>query len=386
MIACFACEDKTIYHDSMEEPVKALDIEVSEYSMVALPDGSAAALIQTNNPHWQYDNNPETDISDYVFAKIARNGNISLSDTFSLLTKTQTRLVDNQIFTPLSGDIYVYNKYSDEYNHDETPRILTKITHNDNKVYTRILSQGESCTALDNGDYAIFEYDNMQQYHNLNDNCNQIYYNLKQIPGNIEKAISFDDKIILYRFQSYYNSNYYYLYNTDGTFITNGAFDSTSTINSIKYVKGYLYFVLKNEIPAQSATYPIYKYTVIKMDALGVQIRTDTIEANFINDNIIVQNDTLIVHGITQKKGEDNDFIGEIYFFDNEDGHLIETISLDNDDSSIIPYIISPDWNGKYDVYATKRNQYDSRNNSNPYCGRLYIYHIDDLHKLKKNN
>lgn len=388
MIACFACEDKTVYHDTMEEPVKALDIEVSEYGMTALTDGSAATLIQTDNPHWQYDYNPETDISDYVIAKIARNGNIQLSDTFSLLTQTQTKSVDNKIFTPITGDIFVYNKYHDDYSFDyddNTPRILTKITHNGNKAYTRLLVREESCTALDNGDYALFSNDTLRQYYNLNDNSN-LFYVMDQSPLYLPRAsaISFEDKIILYA------DNIFLMYHTDGTLVTNETFDSKASIYNVKYVKGYLYFVLQcGSISTNSTNYPIYKYVVTKKDALSTQIHSDTIVANFINDNIVVQNDTLIVHGIIQKNVEDNDFVGAIYFFDNEDGHLIETITLDNDDSSIIPYIISPDLNGEYDVYATKRNKYDSRNNtnnSNPYCGRLFIYHIDDLHKLKQNN
>ena len=61
--AVFACE-KTVYPDPLQEPVKAVGIDISDFNVLLMPDGSLTTVVEN-----------KTDKS-YRFAVVSRNGNM----------------------------------------------------------------------------------------------------------------------------------------------------------------------------------------------------------------------------------------------------------------------------------------------------------------------
>ena len=163
----------------------------------------------------------------------------------------------------------------------------------------------------------------------------------------------------------------------------------------MKYIGGNIYAV-NGDTPSNYLYSWLNTYwTITKIDTLGNQIFTTDLEAHKLLNNFTVQGETLIVPAYVTADTIGVAGHGVIYLVDNNNGNVMDSISLAYDDCEIIPYLISPDRHGEYDVYAVRRNDYDNQsvsqhgsttNEDHLLGGKLHIYHTDDLHKLQLNN
>ena len=225
---------------------------------------------------------------------------------------------------------------------------------------------------LDNGDicYVNWNENNEMVLNTLGSNFPYVIKN-----GDWVRVQPFDDKCFAF------NENLFGIYDADGNELGKGELEGM--INTVQYIDGYLYVIV---IVSGGITNPdtefdfIEKRSVLKMSTDGRIIYSAEIENSDIY-NLTVHDGKLIVTGdVIQEIAKDGSY-GEIYIVDDINGNLISKISTDNyNGCSLIPIYVSLDQNGEYDVYAARRENYESDES------QLVIYHTDDLIKLNIEN
>jgi len=176
-----------------------------------------------------------------------------------------------------------------------------------------------------------------------------------------------------------FNNNLFGIYDADGNELGKGELEGM--INTVQYIDGYLYVIVSGGITNPDTEFDfIYKWSVLKMSTDGRIIYSAEIENSDIY-NLTVHDGKLIVTGdVIQEIAKDGSY-GEVYIVDDINGNVISKISTDNyNGCSLIPIYVSPDPNGEYDVYAARRENYESEES------QLIIYHTDDLSKLNIEN
>ncbi len=425
-----ACEDKTVYHDRMEEPVKSTGIDAKLGDVFAMPDGRAAALVKTDGERID-------DEEQYAIAVIDKNGNYKLSETFPLISEEYLKIYNpkatNQLYISSSGKLF----FKQHLSNCDTEKIIK--LNKDGEIeydgyhnnYYRYYDNDYYflATILDNEEIALLKIesnanDNGDTYKkdNLSTNCTlmygkstdwkkdgltyDIYTNSKYFCTN---AVSVENKIVLY--DEYYSDkegicrlyydndddykevklyndkpNQYYIINTDGSIANSGKCELP--IIYIKYVDGYIYFITSNIAYGNPPEKDqdgnnVHQWVITKMDTSGNEISSFTIKTYSLLENINIENGTLMIPGLVMKgNGQKN---GAIFLIDDNSGTFIEKIVLNYDQCAVIPCVISPDFKGGYNIFAIIQNNYDDVTNSNTDTdsGKLFIYHTDDLHQLQ---
>ena len=339
-LTLFACDD-TSFSDPHLMPVKMSGVRIHNLSFVKpLPDGTVAYPVVENGG--------------VRIAKISRDGTVTYSE-----------LVDefdpNGFAVNASGECLVSGKKVVKYDR------LGKIAFiGDNTDYTSML--------LDNGDICYsqnYEYEGYRlEIHTVGNNF--VYVINGEECWN--DALPFDDKWFAFNY-----NNLFCIFDADGNVVCNGELDGS--VASLKYINGYLYIIVNGgfvDLDAETVDY-ITKWSVVKMTTDGRIIYNVSVENTDIY-NITVHDGKLFVAGDVITDITKDGTYGMIYVLDDTNGGVLSAIPTEYKGCQIVPLYISPDFNGEYDVYAARRDNYESD------YPQLVLYHTDDLSRLNIEN
>lgn len=335
----YACDDAS-FSDPHLMPVKVSGLRIQNISFVKpLPDGTVAYPVSENGG--------------VKVAKINRDGTVSYSEFVDDMDP-------NNFVVNASGECLVSGRNVAKLYRDGSVAFVGK----------------SDCSSilLDNGDicYPVFYY-----YDGYHVGIHTIGNNFMYVINSEEAwtdVLPFDDKWLACNY-----NNLFCIYDADGNAVCSGELDGS--VAALKYIDGYLYLIVNGgftDFDAETIEY-ITKWSVVKMTTDGRIIYSAAIENTDIY-NLTVYDGKLFLAGdvITDIAKDEN--YGVIYVLDDASGNVIASIATKYDGCQIIPLHVSPDSNGEYDVYAARRDNYESG------YPQLVIYHTDDLGKLNIEN
>ena len=323
-LTLYACDD-TSFSDPHLMPVKVSGVRIHNVSNVKpLPDGTVAY--------------PVSESGGVKIAKISRDGTVTYSELVDDLDA-------NNLFVNASGECLVSSGTKvAKYDRLGNVVLVDKI---DDYYPTMLLDNGDIC-------YSVFKtYEGCIDIYTIGNNFKCVIYS----EVDWMDVFPFDDKWFAYN-----SSNLFCIYDADGNVVCDGELDGS--VDAMKYINGYLYIIVKNDD----------KCSVVKMSTDGRIIYSAEVENTDIY-NLTVHDGKLLVAGEVTDIAKDGTY-GLIYVLDDINGGVISSIPTKFKGCEIIPLYISPDANGEYDVYATRRDNYESD------YPQLVIYHTDDLGKL----
>lgn len=364
-----ACNDHIVYPDPLGEPAKSLGIFLEDVEwFTILPNGSVAMPNHCNNTNA------------FVVTTVKRDGTCISSDTVDNFVNFAS-IIANQ-----NGDIIVA-----DHNYDDNVSSICKINQQGKITPLNSAPMFVPLTLFNNGDVAYFHREIINTsgeehlvMHILGNNLTYIM----EYDFTPEDVTSFNNNMILYN-----HFGEYCIYNTNGTMVANGNIESP--IYTVTFVDGSLYLLVWDGLAysnSDSDAYNgLYNYRIIKMNPQGQQLFTTKIVSSKIFSNFTVHNDMLIATGVYIPDYNKNVGNGVIYLFDNNNGQLKDTISVDYKGCDILPFYVSPDKNGEYDVYSIRRENYTEipdyqHGIANFYQGDVFMYHTNDLHNLQIEN
>ena len=346
VMSLIGCDDTT-YSDPHRMPVRVPGLHIRSISLVKpMSDGSVAL--------------PVLESDGVKIAKVMRDGIVAYSELAAVMECSYF-----QVNT--SGECLV------AYRETKCRETVVKFDRLGNvTVNSEIVDEVgvNEPLLLDNGDicYVNWNENNEMVLHTLGSNFPYVIKN-----GDWVRVQPFDDKCFAF------NDNLFGIYDADGNELGKGELEGM--INTVQYIDGYLYVIVSGGITNPDTEFDfIGKWSVLKMSTDGRIIYSAEIENSDIY-NLTVHDGKLIVTGdVIQEIAKDGSY-GEVYIVDDINGNVISKISTDNyNGCSLIPIYVSPDPNGEYDVYAARRENYESEE------PQLVIYHTDDLSKLNIEN
>jgi hypothetical protein len=366
--AVFACED-TIYPDPLQEPIKAVGLNIADFDVLIMPDGSLATVVE--------DKNDKT----FRIAVVSRNGVVDYYPDYIPLTGKN----DSTLFYMDVTETGMFFGYQQS---DEKEKHIIKYDENGKIVYEKSFSKDLLVTALSNGELALFDQTEYGLYMYMIDNNGEVKnftYSMETDKHDFQGVKSFEDKIVLYDYYSYS------VFRTDGSFVSSVNFDSSFVFVDMHYADGniYLYGGFIDELGKEDI---VHQYYIKKMDIFGNEIYTASLRTSFLFiDKITVYDGELIVTSAFLKDSDGDEGMGAIFLIDDTSGDVKDQVILDYKNCDVMPYIILPDKYGEYDVFTIRRDNYDDwtdfqKGEFGMDNGRLFIYHTDDLHKLQMEN
>ena len=334
-LTLYACDD-TSFSDPHLMPVKVSGVRIHNISNVKpLPDGTVAY--------------PVSESGGVKIAKISRDGTVTYSELVDDLDA-------NNLLVNASGECLV------------TGRKVAKYDRLGNVVFVDKIDS--STMLLDNGDICYSVYYKFETYtleiHTIGNNFMYVINSEEAW----EDVLPVDDKWFTYNY-----NNRFCIYDADGNVVCDGKLDGS--VADMKYIDGYLYIIVNGgfvDFDAESFDYNT-KCSVLKMSTDGRIIYSAEVASSDIY-NLTVHDGKLLVAGDVITDIAKDGTYGLIYVLDDVNGGVISSIPTKYKGCQIIPLYISPDANGEYDVYATRRDNYE------PDYPQLVIYHTDDLGKL----
>ena len=361
-----ACNEIAVTPDPLNEPIKDVGLKIYDVSqMLPMPNGSALT-VTVNNDGYQA-----------CMAILQPDGSCILSEPFLLGYYIE------RIYVNASSEILVSSFcYDDELGYCYR---LSKFDSQCNLLY-QTLSETEPVALFDNGNIACFKREVIESTGEESLVMKIIDNNLTYIMEQdfvTDYAYSFDDKILLLDIVS----GNFCIYKTDGSFHCSGTVDDI--IIDVTYLDGYLYFTTRDDYlelddDADNFNGP---WIVHKVDTNGNVIFSTKIDAYQMFGNFSVVDGTLITTGSVSSDHQRNEGYGSIYLINNENGKLIDTISVDYNGCEVLPLHVVSDGKNGYNVYVVRQDYYDSDRSGfeGMFSGRLFVYHTDDLHKLDIN-
>ncbi|MBO7464129.1 MAG: hypothetical protein J6T96_16200 [Bacteroidales bacterium] len=343
VMSLIGCDDTT-YSDPHRMPVRVPGLHIPNISLVKpLSDGTVVL--------------PVLESDGVKIAKVMRDGIVAYSELAAVMECKYFRV-------NTSGECLVADRETVvKFDRLGNVTVNSEIVDDDDVNGPLLLDNGDIC-------YVNWNENNEMVLNTLGSNFPYVIKN-----GDWVRVQPFDDKCFAF------NENLFGIYDADGNELGKGELEGM--INTVQYIDGYLYVIV---IVSGGITNPdtefdfIEKRSVLKMSTDGRIIYSAEIENSDIY-NLTVHNGKLIVTGdVIQEIAKDGNY-GEIYIVDDINGNLISKISTDNyNGCSVIPIYVSLDQNGEYDVYAARRENYESDES------QLVIYHTDDLIKLNIEN
>ena len=343
VMSLIGCDDTT-YSDPHRMPVRVPGLHISNNSLVKpLSDGTVAL--------------PVLESDGVKIAKVMRDGIVAYSELAAVMECKYFRV-------NTSGECLVADRETVvKFDRLGNVTVNSEIVDDDDVGVNGPL-------LLDNGDicYVNWNENNEMVLNTLGSNFPYVIKN-----GDWVRVQPFDDKCFAY------NDNLFGIYDADGNELGKGELEDM--IDTVQYIAGYLYVIVDGGIANPEAEFDFQsKWSIVKMTTDGRIIYSAEIVNSEIY-NLTVHDGKLIVTGdVIQEIAKDGNY-GEIYIVDDINGNLISKISTDNyNGCSVIPIYVSLDQNGEYDVYAARRENYESDES------QLVIYHTDDLIKLNIEN
>lgn len=343
VMSLIGCDD-TSYSDPHRMPVRVPGLHIPNISLVKpLSDGTVVL--------------PVLESDGVKIAKVMRDGIVAYSELAAVMECKYFRV-------NTSGECLVADRETVvKFDRLGNVTVNSEIVDDDDVNGPLLLDNGDIC-------YVNWNENNEMVLNTLGSNFPYVIKN-----GDWVRVQPFDDKCFAF------NENLFGIYDADGNELGKGELEGM--INTVQYIDGYLYVIV---IVSGGITNPdtefdfIEKRSVLKMSTDGRIIYSAEIENSDIY-NLTVHDGKLIVTGdVIQEIAKDGSY-GEIYIVDDINGNLISKISTDNyNGCSLIPIYVSLDQNGEYDVYAARRENYESDES------QLVIYHTDDLIKLNIEN
>ncbi|MBP5369134.1 MAG: hypothetical protein J6Z01_11835 [Bacteroidales bacterium] len=363
-----ACE-QTVYLPPEQEPIKPVNINIrSTYLFEPIGNGSVAIPVDID------------DIGSVAVAQVHRDGSYTLSDTVLTMNNLSGICINS------SNEILLYQYY---FGDNGDCYEVHKLNSEGKKVYHSITDY-EPLVLLDNGGIACLKRDIIE---GQSEEClimqilenNFTYVMGKDFSG--DGACAFDDNIFLYDVFS----GDYCIFKTNGTYVNSGSVDHI--ITNVRYVDGNIYVVSfdSETVDPNKTDTGKYKWEITKMDLSGRQLYSTQLEALSLFNNFTIYNGNLIATGAISKDIKKDEGYGVIFMINDNNGSILETISCDYDGCDFQPLYIYPNKNGEFDVYAVRHSNYETKSgeyNGFSYIekGKLFIYHLNDLHKLQINN
>jgi len=383
-LTLFGCDD-TQYSDPHVMPVKVSGVQVSNvYRVRQLSDGTVALPVNDSD-------------GNVKIAKVRRDGSVWYSDAFA--TPVHGFSVN------ASGECLVYWVSYDDFNDVVVENMhVIKIDRLGKVVFEgeKILEQGmefREPVLHENGEIEYI----IREHNGYNWDLDEEKFLLKRgffgssfvqfIDADyyLQQAFLFDSNWFAVK-----NSNcHFYIYDAEGLMTGDG--ELPALVESLKYIDGHLYIIAsgkeddveegsKDELESGGA-----KSWVIKMDTFGHQVYSIKIDASIIN--LTVSDGKVYVTGSTKDDNPQSKRDGAIFVLDDVSGGIMSTVTMSYNGCEIIPLVISPDQNGEYDIFATRREDYSGFIDFGEYAsndvlntGQLFVLHIDDLGKLDIKN
>ena len=365
-----ACDEPAVIPDSVNEPIQKVGLKIYNRSYLSpLPDGSIVTLVSAGKE------------GQYCVAKVKTDGSYILSDTL-----TEGVLFD-RLYVNAEGESLIcqFEIDSEGWSGYKLYKIDTK-----GNVYDKGFSDYWSVTLFDNGNIACFGREQLEPTGDETLVMRIIDNNLTYIMGQdfeTDFACTFGDRIML----ANYGIGEYCIFKTDGSFVNRGSIDNF--ITKIQSLDGYFYVVAENINRAQDeesekSDNANTEWLIYKIDANGNIVYSTTINTFVLNGHFSIIDGMLVTTGVYSSDHSRNEGYGTIYLINNENGQLIETISVNYNGCEVLPLSVAADNNNGYNVYVLRQDTYDT--NRQPFemlkSGNLFIYHTNDLHTLNINN
>lgn len=360
---------ETTYPDCDAEklPVKPTGISIPDINKVrTLPDGSLLVPIKTED-------------SLIVVAKINSDGVASFSDTIKNVFS------DDLVVSP-SGECLVFEKRTKGIvgiaKLDASGKLVLAedIETNDNRAIITLLSDGN--IAYFNG-YNPYNIDDVDPPFKMSIVGNNFKYTVNS-SASYDVVAAFDDILVAYGKETTHD---YLIFRPDGIATGSGTFDGA--ITNVRYIGGYLYFLLYVSDFNLDDGSIIEDYYIAKMDISGNQLFCEKIDAKEVNSNFTVHDGKLITTGTVITDEEQDIRTGAVLVIDDQSGKLSATIPVEYLGCSVMPIYVTPYDDGGYCVYAVRREHYDApangKGSSTKEGGMLYIYRAEQLIELNIN-
>ncbi|MBR4215672.1 MAG: hypothetical protein IKR94_10170 [Bacteroidales bacterium] len=378
IILATACND-TEYIEAPQLPVKSVLIDNKEFGSIidifTMNDGVA---VKRN-----------TDYDNLSFIIIHPDGTTTFTDPIPRFDKK----IDEATYMKFTldhprnnkGELFVWGTPSE----DEEPTLkVAKFDSDGHLIYNKEFNDIEGIfdgMACNNGNFVFFcqdyyEHSDTKRYvmrvidQNGELRNYEIVLDFDLIPETVcfDDCLNYEDNILII------NQNEYFIFKMDGSFVNSGEFEGLCVYESnAKYANGALYFMSLKDIWTED--YFGLQYYIHKIDSEGNLIFSKPFDVYDPSYNITINKDKLIVSG-SVSRGNYDDFYGQIWLFNSDNGNLTDSITL-NYNGNVMPYVINPASDGGYDVYLTRYKASDIwlKNENIP----LYIYHTDDLRNIK---
>ena len=223
-------------------------------------------------------------------------------------------------------------------------------------------------------------------------NAERFFYTIDQ-QGNQQNAMPlyFADEFVYNVSQLYfYNDTYVVQYDNAMSEVSfafydlNGTRKGTVSIPGFSMVTSYffdnfLYVLVHTFGSSASECYSLYKYGLdgtLHTTSHPMKISLAE-EINEIGDRLYVSG---YINIPSQKQGVPGAFVGKIFSIDKETLTDIDTVVMSYNS---IPLSVFPDGNDGYNVFLTRKFNYDNTQFMNLEFDNVYIYNVDDLHKLQ---
>ncbi len=358
-----ACNETIVTPAPQLEPIKKVGLKVYDVSMM-LPLSNGSAVVPVIN---------NSDESYFCIAIVNPDGSYIMSEPYPI------GFYIERLFVNSAGEILVVSfTHNDDY---DASYKLYKF-NNQCILLSQNMIDNVPSTLFSNGDIAIFQHEFIETIgaeslvmkileNNLTYFLEQDFYT--------DYAFSFDDKIVL----ADIISGDFCIYKTDGTFLASGSVGNI--IVDITYIDGFLYITTRGQITdsEELSDYNV-QWLVYKVDINGSIVFSTPITAFQMYGNYSVVDGMLITTGTFFSDQERNKGYGSIFIINNENGKLIDSISVDYTGCDVLPLHVASDKKNGYNVYVLRQDSYDSGYNGflDLSRGKLFIYHTDDLHKL----
>jgi len=292
------------------------------------------------------------------------------------------------IFTNSNGEFFIYDRNFDNQfeiiHFDSDINFVANTCFSVNPDY-RI--EGNWPIPLGNGEFAVL----VMSYTEMG----VMERNLYEIDsrGELKKIVPFnftDEYIFSVSGVYRYGDTYIVLYdnaqneNTLTFLDLNGTRKATVTIPGFSLVSpyffnNYLYALVHTYDDRYGESFSLYKYSLDgTLLTTSHSMRISTMEEiNEVGDRLYV---TGYINAPSQKQGTPAAFVGKIFSIDKETLTDIDTIVMSYNS---IPLSVFSDGNNGYNVFLSRKFNYDNTQYMNLDIDNIYIYNVDDLHNLQ---
>lgn len=337
-------------------------------------DGSLVAYVQRS-------------VGDYCLVKIHGDGKVD-STLYSFKGGEDRGNTQGSIFLNEKSDVFIYDK---DFNNNiqilRFDRDINAISNTRFSVNPDYRVEGNWPVALGDGGFSFLvqsmtEFGDMERY----------LYTIDS-QGNLQDVMpfSFSDEYVysasgVYRcgdtyivqYDNQMNENTFTFLDLDGTRKATVSIPGFSLVTSYFY-DNYLYALVHTSGNRYDECFSLYKFN-LDGDLLTT---SHSMTVNMMT-NITEIGDRLFLTGYTntpsQKQGTPDRYIGKIFSIDKETLADIDTVVMSY---NTIPLSVFSDGGDGYNVFLSRKFNYDNTQYMNLNYDNIYIYNVDDLHKLQ---